>query len=491
MKRTLFLVVAVAAIALGCERELVQSKRPVAIVQHSGLDGLPAYTPAKYQALLSAQTHEIDLVEKSRLLAYTLARYLGEQAGALEITDAGGVESVLPCDQGWLGDAGILRTLGTTTGTTDAEVKADLSAIIASRIEGHELPQAELDALIDGLLASLVYQGHAYGTRNYYPAADPATGSAFFVSYGIAYRAEGFRALGYRWDIGDNQLSYAELEIPQAYAEGVLLLDLVEIDPAPGTERFNDPCHNGPVYGGGGGNGSGNGGSWELDDDGNQKNGFTGGLVSPPPTLDIQCQGASGVRVAQMHLAHPYENIGKSEVYVNVSVYKSNDVAGTVKTNDLSSKTRTITIGGIAFSYHVGKQLADAPASAFSATQPYLVLPNSGYTPNNGDWVLLDEGFCDLLYDGYDRMAISVVELDGGLAPGTHEVPQIDLTTIPNDLKQWARQKFASDRWAKFTVSPNDFAGDNEVYLIKTGANYGISQTQPGNGSSWVLLQRF
>jgi hypothetical protein len=491
MKRNLFLVVAVAAIALGCERELVQSKRPVAIVQNSGLDGLPAYTPTKYHALLSAQTAEADLVEKSRLLAYTLTRYLGEQAGALDITDAGGVESVLPCDQGWPGDAGILRTLGTTTGATDAEVKADLSAIIASRIEGLELPQGELDVLIDGLLASLVHQGHAYGTRNYYPSADPATGSAFFVSYGIAYRAEGFRALGYRLDIGDNQLSYAELEIPQAYAEGVLLLDLVEIDPAPGTERFNDPCHNGPVYGGGGGNGSGNGGSWELDDDGEQKNGFTGGLVSPPSGLDLQCQGASGVRIAQMHLASPYENMGKSEVYVNVSVYKSNDVIGTVKTNDNSAKTKTINIAGILVTYHVGKQLADAPASAFSATTNIAITPSSGYTPNGGDWVLLDEGFCDLSDNGYDRMAISVVELDGGLS-GTIEVDQQSIVSTPYDKHQWAKQRFDTDRWAvEDDLRPSDFSGDNEIYLVKSGAGYTKSQTQPPLSSSWVLLQRF
>jgi hypothetical protein len=490
MKRTLFLMVAVAAITWSCERELPQPQTSVATVQASGLNGLPAYTAAKYQSLLAAQTDEADLVEKSRLLAYTLTRYLGERAGALDITDAGDVESVLPCDQGWPGDAGILRTLSSATGTTDAEVKADLSAIIASRIEGLELPQSELDVLIDGLLASLVYQGRAYGTRNFYPAADPATTNAFFVSYGIAYRAEGFRALGYRWDIGDNALSYAELEVPQAYAEGVLLLDLVEVDPAPGTERFNDPCHNGPVYGGGGGNGSGNGGSWELDDDGNQKNGFTGGVVSPPPTLDIQCQGASGVRIAQMHLANPYEAIGKSEVYVNVSVYKSNDVTGTVKTNDQSSKTRTITVSGVSFTYRVGKQLADAPASAFSATLPYLILPNSGYTPNNGDWVLLEEGFCGLFNDGYDRMAISVVELDGGI-PATYAVPQDDMGTLPYDKKQWAKQRYDTDRWAIWTVEPSDFDGDNEVYLIKTAGLYSISQTQPGNASSWILLQRF
>jgi hypothetical protein len=257
--------------------------------------------------------------------------------------------------------------------------------------------------------------------------------------------------------------------------------------------RYNDPCHSGPVYGGGGGNGNGNGngGSWELDDDGNQKNGFTGGLVSPPPTLDIQCQGASGVRIAQMHLAHPYEASGKSEVYVNVSVYKSNDVTATVKTNDNSAKTRTITVAGIAFTYRVGKQLADAPASAFSATSNTLIVPTTGYTPNGGDWVLLDEGFCDLSYDGYDRMAISVVELDGGIAPGTHEVPQDDLATVPFNLRQWARQRFNTDRWAKWTISPFHFDADNEVYLMKTGGVFNISQTQPGSGSSWVLLQRF
>ena len=191
-----------------------------------------------------------------------------------------------------------------------------------------------------------------------------------------------------------------------------------------------------------------------------------------------------------MHLTTPYEASGKSEIFVNVSVYKSNDVSGTVKTNDLSAKTKTISMAGIPFTYRVGKQLADAPATAFSATQPYQIDPGSGYTPNGGDWVLLEKGFCELLNDGYDRMAISVVELDGGIPP-THAVPQDDMGTLPYDKKQWAKQRFDTDRWGIRTVKPSDFDGDNEVYLIKSAGLYGISQTQPGNASSWILLERF
>jgi hypothetical protein len=486
------LVVLLGGLALGCERELPQPDAPARTVQASGLDGLPAYTAAKYQTLLGSQTDESDLVEKTRLLAYTLTRYLGENATTLDITDAADVERVLPCDQGWPGDAGNLRTLATASGGSIAAVKAGLSAILLSRIEGLDLPQAQAqaDVLLDGLLAGLAHQGRAYGTRNYYPAANPATAATIFVSYGVSYRAEGYVALGFRWPLATGQLAYAELPITQALAEGVLLLDHVEVNPDPGTARYNDPCHNGPVYGGGGGNGNGNGGSWELDDDGNQKNGFTGGLVSPPPTLDIQCQGASGVRITQMHLAHPYEAVGKSEVYVNVTVYQSNDQAATVKTNDQSSKTKTLNFGGVLVTYRVGKQLADAPASAFSATSGTIISPASGYTPNGGDWVLLDEGFCDLLYDGYNRMAISLVELDGGIPP-THQVDQPTLLTLPYDDQQWAKQKYATDRWARSEVQPSDFDGDNEVYIIKSNGGFFVSQTQPGNASSWVRLERF
>ncbi len=487
MKLKHLLWTALAATSFSCERELPQPQSTAATVQLS-TEGLPSYTLTKYQTLLAAQTDEADFVAKTRLLAYALTRYLGEQASMLDITDAGGVESTLPCDQTWLGDDGILRTLGTATGQTDAEVNADLSAIIDSRIEG-DMPPAEQALLLDGLLSSLIHQGEAYTTRNYYPAADPATGDVIFVSYGVSWREAGYHALGYRWDLSSDQLDYAELPIAEAMAEGVILLDPIEIDP--GTARYNDLCHSGPVYGGGGSSGGGgSGGSGNLDDDGEQKNGFTGGVVSPPPTLDIQCQGASGVRIARMHLTNPYEHFGKSEVYVNVSVYKSNDVAGTVKTNDRSSKSKTVTIFGITFSYQVGKQLADAPASAFSSTLPYLIEPTTGYTPNGGDWVLLEEGFCDLLYDGYDRMAISLVELDGGWVT-THMVDQSSMSALPYDNQQWAKQKYITDRWATNEIVPSDFDGDNEVYLVKTNGIFGKSQTQPGNASSWVLLQRF
>jgi hypothetical protein len=170
--------------------------------------------------------------------------------------------------------------------------------------------------------------------------------------------------------------------------------------------------------------------------------------------------------------------------------YKSNYVAATAKTNDNSAKTKTITVAGIAFTYRVGKQLADAPASAFSATSNTLIVPTTGYTPNGGDWVLLDEGFCELLYDGYDRMAISLVELDGGLAT-TREVFQDGMLSLPYDKKQWAKQRYDTDRWATWTLEPLDFDGDNEVFLIKTSGLYDISQTQPGNATSWLRLQRF
>jgi hypothetical protein len=256
--------------------------------------------------------------------------------------------------------------------------------------------------------------------------------------------------------------------------------------------RYNDPCHSGPVYGGGGGNGNGNGngGSWELTDDGEQKNGFTGGVVSPPGGLDLQCSGASGIRIAEMRLTNSYEHFGKSEIHVNVSAYQSTDMLATLKTNDNSTKTKTITIFGITFTYRVGKQLADAPPSAFSATSNVTITPSGGYTPTSGDWVLLDRGFCDVSQNGYDRMAISVVELDGGWV-GTRQVSQPSIVSAPYDLQQWAKQRFDTDVWAKIFVEPNDFTGDNEIYLVKTGSLYGKSQVQPSNSSSWVLLQRF
>jgi hypothetical protein len=125
------------------------------------------------------------------------------------------------------------------------------------------------------------------------------------------------------------------------------------------------------------------------------------------------------------------------------------------------------------------------------ATTNTLMTPTTGYTPNNGDWVLLDKGFCDLLYDGYDRMAIAVVELDGGLWVPTEEVPQTDLGSVPLDKRQWARDTFNTDRWVKSTIKPSDFDGDNEVYLIRLGTNFVVSQSPPGNAYPWVLLQRF
>jgi hypothetical protein len=297
-------------------------------------------------------------------------------------------------------------------------------------------------------------------------------------------------ALGYRYALPSGPLSYVEIPVTQALAEGVLLLDVVEVNPPVGVETLNDPCHVGQVYGGGGGNGNGNGGSWELTDDGEQKNGFTGGVVSPPGGLDLQCSGASGIRIAEMHLANSYEHAGKSEIHVNVSVYQSNDMLSTLKTNDLSTKTKTITIFGLSFTYRVGKQLADAPPSAFSATSNVTITPTSGYTPSNGDWVLLDRGFCDVSQNGYDRMAISVVELDGGWVD-TKEIDHASISSAPYDLQQWAKQRFTTDRWARLTIQPSHFAGDNEAFLVKTGSSYLVSQTQPANSSSWILLQRF
>jgi hypothetical protein len=244
------------------------------------------------------------------------------------------------------------------------------------------------------------------------------------------------------------------------------------------------------VYGGGGGNGGGNGGSWGLTDDGEQKNGFTGGVVSPPGGLDLQCTGASGVRIAEMHLTNSYEHFGKSEIHVNVSAYQSNDMLATLKTNDLSAKTKAVTIFGITFTYRVGKQLADAPPSAFSATSNVTITPSSGYTPNGGDWVLLERGFCDLSQNGYDRLAISVVELDGGLV-GTKQVDHTSISSAPYDLQQWAKQKYQTDVWSKITIQPSAFSQSNSIYVVKVGQSFAVAASQPSNSQTWIRLERF
>jgi hypothetical protein len=465
------------ALTIGCERELPQPQPPAPTVQASGL---PAYTADKYATLLASTTDEADLVAKTRLLAYTLTRYLGEHAPALDIIDAAGVERVLPCEQTWLGNDGNLRLLGTATGQSDAAVEAGLSAIIASRISGLPVQGGHFDVL----LGSLTYQGVAYTTRNYYPAADPATAEAILVSYGVSYREAGYVALGYRYALPSGPLSYVELPVEDALAEGVLLLDAVEVDPLPGVERFNDPCHVGLSNGGGGSNG-GSGGSSNLDDDGSQR----GYLDDPLITGNGVCTNWSGptygLRVAEFHLADRNEGGlfgGKSEVYASITVYNAADPAGTYKTNE-NGQVKNIQ----GYQYRRGIQLDEVPASTVSSTSQTI------RTANGRNWTLLGDGICPS--GGYDRFIVTFFEFDGPEAPWVFD-GFIDLPNIYFGDYHWLEMAQQADVWFTNDITPAitlaQIQGNGGfLFLAETAGGYNIVTTQPTAQRSWFKIELF
>jgi hypothetical protein len=473
-----FTLLALVALTLGCERELPQPDAPARTVQASGLDGLPAYTADHYATLLASTTDEVDLVAKTRLLAYTLTRYLGEHAPAIDIIDAAGVESVLPCEQTWLGNDGNLRLLGTATGQTDEAVEAKLSAIIASRVEGMPVQGGHFDVLLGGL----VHQGVAYTTRNYYPSADPATAEAILVSYGVSYREAGYVALGYRYALPSGPLSYVELPVTQALAEGVLLLNVVEVNPPVGVETLNDPCHVGQVYGGGGGNG--NGGS-NLDDDGNQKGYLPNPLIEGTGLCTNWSGPTYGLRVAEFHLADRNEGGlfgGKSEVYVMVTTYNSGDPIGTYKTNE---NGQTVNFQG--YQYRRGLQLDEVPASTVSSTSQTI------RTANGRNWSLIGDGICPS--GGYDRFVLTFFEYDGNRLRYVFDGFQ-DLPTIYYGDYHWLEMTQPSDLWySNFSVAAITYAQLDQnggfLYLAETSTGYAIQTTMPTAQRSWFKIELF
>lgn len=486
MTHKIYALVVVALLVASCAPE---GENPLQSIPKTALQTrpLPYYSYADMDALLAETEDEAALDAKIELAAYGMTRWLGEHKAGLGLDDPLDLAGVLPCDHTWLGNDGFLRLLGGATGQSEAAVAAGIGDNVLSRIG--DRPQGAYDAADLGmrLLASLEHDGLAYELRPRYNAAYEGGGAKLFVGYAVSFSTSGYVATGFLYDLDNDALTKEEMALGDAVEMGMALLEPVPLEP--GEERFNDPCYyangGGNIYGGGGG-GTG------TDDDGTEKNGFTGGLVSPPDQPYVQCPGASGIRVAEFHLAQRYENIGKSEVYVNVTVYQSDDLLGTAKTNDLSTKTRTINLYGVPVTYKVGKQLADVPASAISASTQHVVTPSSGYNPgSSSDWVLLGSGFCELVYDGYDRMAVSVVEWDGGIAVDTRIVNHPSLDPLPYEKRQYARQWFETDRWARTMIQPSDFAGDNQVYLVKTAGLYGISQTRPSAASSWILLELF
>lgn len=476
LKHLLFLS-ALAAINLGCERELPQPDAPAPTVQASGL---PTYSADHYAALLTSQTDEADQVAKTRLLAYTLTRYLGEHAPALDIITTGDVETYLPCDHTWLGNDGNLRLLGTATGQTDEAVEAKLSAIIASRVEGLPMQGGHFEALLGGL----VHQGLAYTTRNHYPAADPSTSESILVSYGVSYREAGYVALGYRYALPSGPLTYEELPVEDALAEGVLLLDVVEVDPVPGVETLNDPCHVG-ISNGGGSTSGGSGGSSNLDDDGNQK----GYLNDPLITGNGVCTNWSGptygLRVAEFHLADRNEGGlfgGKSEVYAMVTVYNAGDPVGTYKTNE---NGQTLSLQG--YQYRRGIQLDEVPPSTVSGTSQTI------RTANGRNWALVGDGICPS--GGFDRFLLTFFEFDKPASVLVHN-QFVDLPNIYFGDYHWPEMTMPNDVWYSnhnSTAITLDQLTQNGgfLFLAETSGGYTITTSQPTAQRSWFKIELY
>jgi hypothetical protein len=336
----------------------------------------------------------------------------------------------------------------------------------------------------DVLLGGLVHQGVAYTTRNYYPAPDPSTTEAILVSYGVSYREAGYVALGYRYALPSGPLSYVELPVTQALAEGVLLLDVVEVNPPVGVETLNDPCHVGQVYGGGGGNGNGNGGS-NLDDDGNLKGYLPNPLISGSGVCTNWSGPTQGLRVAEFHLADRNEGGlfgGKSEVYASITVYNSGDPVGTYKTNE-NGPTKNFQ----GYQYREGMQLDEVPSSTVSGTTQTI------RTANGRNWSLVGDGICPS--EGYDRFVISFFEKDR-IIDVIVFAGFVDLPSIYFGDYHWLEMTQANDVWYSNHNTPAitlDQLNQNGgfIYLVETATGYGTALTMPSAQRSWFKIELF
>jgi hypothetical protein len=317
---------------------------------------------------------------------------------------------------------------------------------------------------------------------------------------------QGIRALGYEYNFASGNITAVRKTLPEAQNLGGMLL-LAEPISSTGNTREVNPCGITWVYGGGSsggngsgsGNGSGGGSSNNVDDDGAQKNGFSGGLVTPTPGIDAWGCAQSGVRATQLHLARRGEGGlfgGKSEVYIDVTIYQSSDPVGTWKTNDGSQKQELLTINAVPFFVNVGKQLAQVPQSVIGTSNPITaVTPVNPYLPNNSsDWVIMEEGFCDAQFSpGYDRMFIRMFENDPALQNANRQFLMAILTQpgILYEGHQYAEMTLPSDVFFAVEITPSMFSSSGILYLSGANGVFGASTSMPPASSSWIQLELY
>ena len=462
------------------------------------LNTLPQNSEPELLALISDTRNEAALKRKVELIAYSMTRFLGEHG---HLNDNSDLASTLPCDIGLDDPDGILRVLGNSSGMNDEAVMGQLNEYVFDCAKGCNDVPGGVSGYFEAISENLTYHGTTF---DLFTLHDPTTTytvqSRFFLGYGLVFDGAEYRVDGFLYDLVDDQVSSVQMTISNALELNAVFLELWE----EGLERHNDPCHYIYNYSGGGsgggGSSSGGGSGNNNDDDGANKNYINGPLSFPPYGYEgHMCQGKTGLRVTEFHLARRNEGGwfgGKSEVYLNVSFYNSGNPLLYLQTNDRSQEIDAMTIAGNKYNLDRGKLLAEVPDNNISATLNTVITTSSGFTAD-GDWVLIDSGLCEgATPTTYNRVYVSAFERDP--KPFWKEYygfPYHDsIIEVEGSVDDWQPlyMPHNSDCWVDTTLQVSDFATQDHLYLVDVGAGpTTISYTQPAANTSWFHIELF
>ena len=498
--RDIYVWAAAMLLATGCEwvQDDLVPEQGGKVLQAAAV---PQYSVADFGALLCSPTpallprggcrfDEEGFVARTELVGYALARWLGEHADLVGLEGSDDLSRVLPCNETLLGNDGILRVLGEAAGTDAGTVAGEMGGYVRSLV--YECPAGMYGAegLMEQVGEALVHEGVAYDLHTRYgPVVETGAGKVF-VSHGVGFETDGYKAYGFLCDLEGDVVSREVLSLGDAVGLGMVLLEAWPVVGTPGVGRYNDPCWEGYVYGGGGSGGGGSGG--DLDDDGAAKNVVNGPMVTPLPEYD-QCGSnvKDGLRVVRFHLADRNEGglfTGRSEVYLSASVWVDGDLFS-IRTNSEGDHSVITIDANKVCSVSEGKELARVSASDIGPNTSVIITP-----PQNRDWTIINAGFCR--HGGYDRCKVTIYEHDP--IPGTEFYKSMwheEWGGADTCVAHFCPTSFYNDTWFSnnsFVLTPDDFTNNNDhLYLVEVPGGFQKWNFQPGNQYSWFEVELY